>query len=665
MGMMKHLCKPTALATILLWVVGVSQTAAAQMPATWTWIGGSNTTNPIGVYGQLGVPSTGNIPSGRGSAASWTDNAGNFWLFGGEGYDGTNGSGLILNDLWKFSSSSNEWTWIGGSSTAATSSPGMYGMLGTPSTLNFPGSRSAAVTWTDGQGNLWLFGGKGNDASGNTGELNDVWEYTPAIKQWTWRGGSSSVGANGGRPGVYGILGIPTTVNIPGGRSGAMSWADVNGNLWLFGGEGYDSTGNEGELNDLWRFSPSVNEWAWMGGSSTTGANDSQHGMLGTSAIGNIPGSRVGGVTWTDTNGNLWLFGGDGRDANGKPTDLNDLWELVPSTGYWAWMGGSTASAGCSQYNLGIGVCPGQPGMYGTLGLPAAGNIPGGRSGAVRWKDANGDLWLFGGSGYDAADNYSYLNDLWKFNPIVNEWTWMGGSNAASACSLTPEGSKICEGPPGVYGTLGVPSATNDPGSRSGASGWVDSRGNFWLFGGYGSFVAGDYLGDLWRYQEGTAAAPDFSISALPPSLTLTPGQSGTVVITVTSLNGYDSVVSFSCSGLPAGVSCSFSPASVTPQATPVSTTLTVTTSASIATTGHNAGPLFSAVASALLLCCFGWKNRRSLLSIGSIVICGFCLSSLSGCRPVINPHSTLTTVIVTASSGSLQHTTSFALTAE
>jgi hypothetical protein len=70
-------------------------------------------------------------------------------------------------------------------------------------------------------------------------------------------------------------------------------------------------------------------------------------------------------------------------------------------------------------------------------------------------------------------------------------------------------------------------------------------------------------------------------------------------------------------------------------------------------------------VASALLLCCFGWKNRRSLLSIGSIVICGFCLSSLSGCRPVINPHSTLTTVIVTASSGSLQHTTSFALTAE
>jgi N-acetylneuraminic acid mutarotase len=34
------------------------------------------------------------------------------------------------------------------------------------------------------------------------------------------------------------------------------SWIDASGNLWLFGGNGYDSTGNFGYLNDLWQYDP-------------------------------------------------------------------------------------------------------------------------------------------------------------------------------------------------------------------------------------------------------------------------------------------------------------------------------------------------------------------------------------------------------------------------
>ena len=45
----------------------------------------------------------------------------------------------------------------------------------------------------------------------------------------------------------------------------------------------------------------------------------------------------------------------------------------------------------------------GQPGVYGTLGTPAAGNVPGGRFGAVSWTDSSGHLWLFGGLGHDAS----------------------------------------------------------------------------------------------------------------------------------------------------------------------------------------------------------------------------------------------------------------------
>jgi len=55
-------------------------------------------------------------------------------------------------------------------------------------------------------------------------------------------------------------------------------------------------------------------------------------------AEGNIPGERWGASSWTDANGNLWLFGGlgsaqfgQGYGASGDGT-LNDMWELQPST---------------------------------------------------------------------------------------------------------------------------------------------------------------------------------------------------------------------------------------------------------------------------------------------------------------------------------------------
>ena len=62
----------------------------------------------------------------------------------------------------------------------------------------------------------------------------------------------------------------------------------------------------------------------------------------------------------------------------------------------------------------------GQAGVYGTLGTPAAGNIPGGRDGAATWTDSSGNLWLFGGFGFDANGTMGYLNDLWEFNPSTN-----------------------------------------------------------------------------------------------------------------------------------------------------------------------------------------------------------------------------------------------------
>ncbi len=55
--------------------------------------------------------------------------------------------------------------------------------------------------------------------------------------------------------------------NIPGGRHEAVGWADANGNLWLFGGEGEDSVGTaNGILNDLWVYNIASNQWTYVMG---------------------------------------------------------------------------------------------------------------------------------------------------------------------------------------------------------------------------------------------------------------------------------------------------------------------------------------------------------------------------------------------------------------
>jgi N-acetylneuraminic acid mutarotase len=115
------------------------------------------------------------------------------------------------------------------------------------------------LSWSDASGNLWLFGGLGYDSTSAFGVLNDLWKFDPALGangEWAWMGGSNAVGSNGGQSGVYGTLGTEASTNAPGGRDNAVSWSDASGNLWLFGGLGYDSTGIEGDLNDLWKYQP-------------------------------------------------------------------------------------------------------------------------------------------------------------------------------------------------------------------------------------------------------------------------------------------------------------------------------------------------------------------------------------------------------------------------
>jgi len=89
----------------------------------------------------------------------------------------------------------------------------------------------------------------------------------------------------------------------------------------------------------------------------------------------------------------------------------------------------------------------------------------------------------------------------------------------------------------------------------------------------------------------GTSTLPDFTITANPTSATVSPGEFATVVLTITPQNGFDQMVTLSCSGNPGASACTFSPTTLTPpldsttkQPLPVNSSLQITTQASSGT---------------------------------------------------------------------------------
>jgi len=359
-------------------------------PATqlWTWASGSNAVNASGVYGAKGVAAAGNVPGARSNAVSWTDKSGNLWMFGGFGMDAMSNTGY-LNDLWVYKPSTALWTWMGG--VNSTNSLGVYGTQGIANIANMPGARGYGVSWVDSTGNLWLFGGYGIDGSSFGGHFNDLWKYDPAMGLWTWISGADTSNAIS----VYGTQGIAAASNVLGARSRAVSWIDIDDNLWLFGGTSTSADFS----NDLWVYKPSTGLWTWAGGSSVDRMPGS-YGTQGAGAIGNMPGGRISATAWMDSAGHLWLLGGYGIDSAGAQGYLNDLWLYRPSTGLWTWVKGSHS------------INP--VGIYTILGTAKNINVPGGRYLAASWIDSFDHLWLFGGEGYDSG-SAGLLNDLWVY----------------------------------------------------------------------------------------------------------------------------------------------------------------------------------------------------------------------------------------------------------
>jgi hypothetical protein len=169
----------------------------------------------------------------------------------------------------------------------------------------------------------------------------------------------------------------------------------------------------------------------------------------------------------------------------------------------------------------------------------------------------------------------------------------------------------------------------------------------------------------------GTATpAPTFTISSPTGPQTIAAGGSATYTITVTPQNGsFNNAVTFVASGLPAGATATFQPTSVTPGGSAASSTLTIQTG-TVQTAAAKVGWGLAAPALAALgLFFLPGKRRRRWITMAVLLLTSFgAVTAMTGCGGGFAiPKAPLQTytVTVTATSGTIQQTTTVTLTVQ
>jgi hypothetical protein len=434
---------------------------------TWTWMKGDSTSGAFGHFGVMGIASPMNNPPALYEACEWTDLQGNFWVYGGININNTQGQ-PFYSALWKYTVATNMWTWIKGD-TITNNNPPVYGTKGVPALSNDPCFRGyGTLSWTDNQGDLWLFGGR----SGVLDSRADLWRYNITTNMWTWMSGSNV----GNAPGIYGTKGVASTTNYPAARfETSSSWTDINNNLWMFGGKK-----NTGLFNDLWKYNVTTNMWTWMKGDSTVNSLG-VYGTKGLASILNNPPARCNYSRWKDKLGNLWLMGGLGAGL------YNDLWKYEISTNMWTWVNGPNLINDLGLYGY-------QCDQFGMN------NPPSRFENRACWTDNSGGFWMFGGFTY----NSSSFNDLWYYNPTNNKWRWFNGNDTLNDA--------------GLFGTLGVSNSASIPSARGGSLSFKDSQGNLWLYGGFNESSMMLYS-DLWKFIPDTNCFTSTAINMLEQNI--------------------------------------------------------------------------------------------------------------------------------------------------
>lgn len=342
----------------------------------WIWMNGPNTGYPVATYTNQGIFSPTNHPAAvYFGSVEFTDNAGNFWLYEGDGFQ----------NLWKYDVSINQWAWMHGPGTTGNQI-GVYGPQGVFSPTNLPaGVSEHHGGWCDTSGILWLYGGATAFPQGCSDVL---WKYDPQINQWAWVSGNPT---NGSVPPVYGVQNVSAATNTPGSRNIYATWLSENNELYLYGNGGF--CGGGVERYDVWKYSIALGEWTWVSGITTNTQRTDSVGSICESSTAFYPVRGTEMHTNAQRNNcNRFYYYGNDLSLTAKPT----LWSFNANTNEWTML----------TYNS-----SGQP-NYGTFQTPGPNVHPGEHFGSVGWCDNDNNYWLYGNQDPD------YTGAIWRYSPI-------------------------------------------------------------------------------------------------------------------------------------------------------------------------------------------------------------------------------------------------------
>lgn len=227
---------------------------------------------------------------------------------------------------------------------------------------------------------LYLFGGQGQDKT----YYNDMWRFQG--QQWTQ---------------------CPIQQQAPTARKGAATWLGHDGNLYVFGGIGYQD-GALDYLNDLWCFSIKSQTWAQISATDIT------------------PIPRLESQVWQDNWGDVYMYGGLGASGN-----LADFWRFSTRTMTWKTL--PSGPAPCygavtwiSQNHLFFCGGIGQAGFWTfnttTVQWQMLDTPPIASYGAVGWTSAT-QVHMWSGLSLQAQGNMVCQQEVWSYDSEHNAWS--------------------------------------------------------------------------------------------------------------------------------------------------------------------------------------------------------------------------------------------------
>jgi N-acetylneuraminic acid mutarotase len=271
-----------------------------------------------------------------------------------------------------------------------------------------PARSSPSMVYDPANGQVILFGGYNNDASGWTSVndpcpyvFNDTWAYDPTANTWT---------------------DLEPVGDLPPARTGhSMVYDSASGQVILFGG-----FGDLDNLDDTWAYDPTANTWTDL------------------KPVGDLPPAvSYSSMVYDSASGKVILFGGQGLLGDSW-TQFNDTWTYDPAANTWTRLTptGDLPPAELVPYMV-YDSASGKVILFGGNGAndayyvndtwaydptantwtdlePAASPPPELCSFSMVYDSASDKVVLFGGS---LGTGEVQSNDTWAYDPTANTWT--------------------------------------------------------------------------------------------------------------------------------------------------------------------------------------------------------------------------------------------------